>query len=313
MTVTFYLNEKRKQNLYGRINNGNERSVFSLGYHVSEEMWDIKRNMLTWEDPHYYTLEKLKQFLEDKAIELRAQGKDEIPTRLKVIIEDLTNKDGIDGISRYLFDTNRAEGVPQYNTFVKAFEKFSKLKPNQYKAEPIDNKMRFHTDSAIFIVDTREGLTHEINNFIDRNLYDELSMTNLSAWNEVFMDAGEVLGRPPVPKGVFYREMYSQWRQYWSHEYEETIARGLHTNNLKEEKEDSWKALQVLMACYDTSTTIIHDAYELGMELGACAILSTLNIYNKEVCLDEYCDFNFEEWDCENIKDDYFYITEDVY
>lgn len=65
MTIAFYLNNERKQNLYCRISEGKERAVFSLGYKVDNKDWNKVKEELVWSNPHHHTLINLKKYLNE--------------------------------------------------------------------------------------------------------------------------------------------------------------------------------------------------------------------------------------------------------
>lgn len=64
------------------------------------------------------------------------------------------------------------------------------------------------------------------------------------------------------------------------------------------------------MECYSESTTPLQDADDLDLDLCACLILAMLNVYDKDTCYSEYCEFHFADWDSEEIDGDIIYFTE---
>lgn len=303
MTITFYLNNERKQNLYCRISEGKERAVFSLGYKVDSKDWNKAKEELVWNDPHHHTLVNLKKYLSELSEEMRAQGKSDIPNRIKNTLSDITKTDGISGIDRILFNKKKSEGVPEYDSFVKAFEKFSKLKKGKYNVEVLDNQIWFHTEDICYIGHTYEGLTAELKEMVDNRWYDELYHTDFSAWNDVLTDPG-------ITRGNMYRELFKEWRIFWSDKYRDIKESVGKTDHLDAMKEDSWRALQVFMECYSESTTPLQDADNLDMDLCACLILAMLNVYDKDTCYTEYCESHFADWDSEEIDGNIIYFTE---
>ena len=313
MTITFYLNNDRKQNLYCRISEGKERAVFSLGYKVDNKDWNKAKEELAWTDPHHHTLANLKKYLGELSEEMQAQGKTNIPNRIKNTLSDITKTDGISGIDRILFNKKKSEGVPEYDCFIEAFEKFSKLKKSNYIVEVLDNEIWFHTEDTCYIGHTCEGLTAELKEMVENRRYDELYNTDLSAWNNVLMDGGEAIGSPGIGRGTMYRELFNEWRIFWADKYKEIKECVGKTDHLDAQKEDSWKALQVFMECYSESITPLQDAENLDMDLCSCLILAMLNVYDKDTCYAEYCESHFEDWDSEEIKGDFVYFTENEF
>lgn len=303
MTITFYLNNERKQNLYCRISEGKEGAVFSLGYKVDSKDWNKAKEELVWSDPHHHTLINLKKYLVELSEEMRAQGKTEIPNRIKNTLSDITKNDGISGIDRILFNKKKSEGVPDYDNFVEAFEKFSKLKKGQYNVEVLDNQIWFHIQDKCYIGHTYEGLTAELGEMVENRWYDELYHSDFSAWNEVLIDPG-------ITRGDMYRALFNEWRIFWAEKYKDVKESVGKTDHLDALKEDSWRALQVFMECYAESTTPLQDADDLDMDLCACLILAMLNVYDKETCYSEYCELYFADWDSEDINEDVIYFKE---
>lgn len=310
MTVTFYLNNDRKQNLYCRISDGQERAIFSLGCKVDNGCWDEKEEEPVWGTPHHYSIVNLKKYLLTLSEKMRDKGETEIPKKIKDTITPIVKSEGISGIDRFLFNKMKSTDVPGYDVFTKAFERFCKVKKGQYSVEVHDDQMWFYTEKGNYIGHTYEGLQAELNDSIARRSYVELYMTNLSAWNFVLMDDGEALGTPGIGKAQMYRQLFIEWRIYWDEKYHSIKDNGIKTSHLNHLKEDSWKALQVFMEGYAESTTPIHDAEELNMDLCACLILAMLNIYDKDTCLEEYCEYHFADWHCEEIDDQFIYFTE---
>lgn len=310
MTITFYLNNDRKQNLYCRISEGKERAVFSLGYKVDSKDWNKVKEELRMSDPHHHTLISLKKFLNELSEEMRAHGKSDIPNRIKNTLSDITKADGISGIDRMLFNRKKSEGVPDYDRFIAAFEKYSKLKRGEYNVEVLDNQIWFHAENICYIGHTSEGLTAELKEMVEKRWYDELYHSDFSAWNAVLMDGGEALGSPGIERGKMYPELFREWRIFWAENYREIKESIGKTNHLDALKEDSWRALQIFMECYSESTTPLQDADNLDSDLCACLILAMLNIYDKDTCYTEYCEFHFEDWDSEEINGDIIFFTE---
>lgn len=312
MTITFYLNNDRKQNLYCRISDGNEREVFSLGYKVEEGHWDKAKGCLNWDDSHYFTLIHLKQYLMELAEEMRAEGKTGIPNRIKNTLTEIVRVDGIMGVDKLLFNKTRSEGVPEFDLFVKAFCQYRNLNDVDFVTEVVDDQVIFHVDDCSYVANTYAGLKAELTHLVEKRSYDELVITDLSAWNAVLMDGGEVICSSGIEKGPLYRELFLQWMRYWDDKYQEVRETVGTTSHLDMMKEDSWRALQVFMDGYSSSTTPVFDAEELDWGLCPCLILAMLEIYDRESCFDEYCEFHFESWDSEEVDGEFFYFSEEI-
>lgn len=310
MTITFYLNNERKQNLYCRISDGLKRATFSLGCKVGNECWDHKNETPIYGTPHYHTVKNLKNYLITLSKELRDKGETEIPKKIKDTISQIIKSTGISGIDRFLFNKTKSIGVPEFDVFTKAFDRFCNVKDGQYSIEVIDDQIWFYTNKGNYIAHTYEGLKAELNDFISRESYEELYNTDLSAWNFVLMDGGMV---PGIGKGEMYRHLFIEWRRYWANKYNRVKRNARRNNHLEYLKEDSWKALQVFIDGYAESTTPIHDAEELDTDLCVWLILAMLQIFDKDTCLEEYCEYYFTDWHCEEIDNQFIYFSENEY
>ena len=308
MKVDYYLNEEEKENLYCRISDGAEQVSFSMGYAVDPATWDADKGELDWEDMHYYTLRLYKKYLIEQHEQSKNEGKDKPFVQLKEEAQQLIQESGIAGIVEMMFDYNSDQDVPKYKDFIRAFEKFSKLKKSDYKVEVFDNMLRFHlNDGKAFEIDTYAGLTSRLKNCVDNHYYDDLAIaSDVSIWNEIFIDLS-------IEKHVFMPVMLSEWELYWAKKIEcfaehfEEEKKALAMKNLEQSKNESWHRFQVFMACYDDTAEIIRFAYDLKLtEFFPLAVISMLRIFKAEDCYSEYCDLEF----CEENGWDSFYINE---
>lgn len=310
MTIAFYLNNERKQNLYCRISDGQERAIFSLGCRLDSENWNKAADEPIWNSPRYHTIRNLKEYLRSLAEDMQEKNETAIPQKIKSIVSQIVKSEGIEGIDRHLFNKMKSKGVPEYDVFMRAFERFCKVKKGQYSVEVLDDQMWFYSDKGNYIAHTYEGLQAELNDNISRKSYDELYASDLSAWNFVLLDGG--FG-PGIGKAEMYRQLFIEWKIYWAQKYDEIPKSVGRTNHLDPLKEDSWRALQVFMEGYEESETPMHDADDLDMDLCACLILAMLKIYDKDTCLEEYCEYHFTDWHCEEIDDQFIYFSENEY
>jgi hypothetical protein len=302
MKIAFYLNSGRKKNLYCRISDKQERITLSLDYTVSPENWDPHTEMPGEEDMHYYTLRSFKDHLSRKYHELMLASKGSVLNMLKNEADTLMAGEGLDGIAKTLFNQHgKVLGVPAYEEFVQAFEKYSGLKRSDFRIEPLGELIHFHTDDEVFEMDTYAGKCARLKAYVERNSYDEINvMTEESIWREIYGDTG-------IEKHKFLPVMLSQWEIYWSDLYvriREEIGRTAH---LDEMKAQSWRGVQVFMECYEGAGNIIELASDIDdMKLYPMAIITMLDIFDADVCYEEYCEYEFsgEEWESVILGDD---------
>lgn len=291
MKIVYYLNEGRKKNLYCRISDGVERVTFSLEYSVDPKKWNVKKEEADFDDVHFFTLMDFKKYLTKKYHEFKNEGKDDVLARLKNEALSFVENDGINGVAEKMFDYfNKDNSLPKYKEFVRAFEKFSKLKKCDYKVETVGEVIHFHTKDTIYEMDTYEGLTVRLKSFIENKSYDEIcTETNVDIWSEIYLDAG-------IEKHVFLPKMLRQWEIYWNDKYSDIKEKVGKTTHLDEMKQQSWRQFQVYMNCYGDCGDIIQLAYSIDeMELFPLAVITMMNVFDAETCYEEYCEFEFDE------------------
>lgn len=293
MKIAFYLTPGRKKNLYCRISDGKERVTFSLEYPVDAKKWDSKKEMLDDDDVHYYTLLNLKSHLTRKYHSLKTDEKDNILSILKNESESLMANEGLDGVAKTLFNLeNGPLGVPPYDDFLKAFEKHSGLKRKDYKVQPLDELIHFHTEDEVFVMDTYAGLHARLKGFVESKSYSEIyTETEAWIWGEIYIDTG-------IEKHKFMPVMLSVWESFWIEEYQTIKEKIGPTDHLDEMKNRSWRKLQVFMECYDDADNIIELATEIDeMDLYPMAVITMLKIFDADTCYEEYCEHELEQPD----------------
>lgn len=309
MKISYYLNGERKKNLYCRISDGAEKVTFSMGYTVSSDEWNSKKEEINNDDPHCFSLVRFKDYLTQRYHELKKEGKTEVLTRLKNEALSMTDDLGIEGIDRKLFDrANEGTDVPKYDDFICAFEKFTKLKRDEYKVETLDSLIHFHVKDVIYEMDTYEGKTKQLTDLIENDRYEDiLLLTDVSIWGEIYIDGG-------IEKTTFLSMMLNLWEEYWNKKSQEEMELQGKIDRLKYWKEKSWRAFQVYMECYNSEADVISMANTIDpFILYPVAVLTMMNCFDKECCYSEYCDaeFNGNGWECiedEDNENPYFYI-----
>ncbi|WP_159468063.1 hypothetical protein [Dyadobacter sp. 3J3] len=310
MEITYFLNTAEEENLYCRITEDSDSVSFPLHYGVDEDEWDLENDEVSPDDPYFYSLMSFKAFLEERYEALKMERATDILNKLKSEVEAITEESGIQGIARKMFDDeNASEGIPSYDQFIAAFEKFSGLGNEEYEALVIDNTLEFGTeDGDDFQMDTVAGLKTRLRSFIEKKSYAEIGMmTSKFIWSKIYNDAGG------IEKHIFLPEMLLEWEIFWDIEYEEIKNAGGETAYLDKTKEKSWRQFQVFMACYSDSVDIIQLAFEIDdMELYPMIVTVMLRIFDAEVCYEEYCEAEFggDDWEVIESNGMPFFIKE---
>jgi len=185
--------------------------TFSLEYTVILENWNSKKQEVKDNDIYYFTLLDFKKYLNKRYLDLKSEQKEDVLNILKNESVEILDEYGIEGIARKLFDDNNGKnGLPRYDEFVLAFEKYSNLKKGSYKTETVDTVVHFHTNDTIYEVDSYEGKTAFLKAVIDDKSYDDIcTMTNENIWSEIYIDAG-------IEKHIFLPRMFREWEIYWN-------------------------------------------------------------------------------------------------
>ena len=305
MEITYYLDKTQEENLFCSISEDGKTISFPLGYTVEDD----ENAEVSPDDPYFYTLMSFKNYLEERYETLSFGGGGDVLTLLKSEVEAITDEAGIQGIARNMFDNeNTPQGIPAYDEFILAFEKFSGLDDNEYEALVIDNTLEFGTeDGDDFQMDTVGGLKNRLQSFIEKKSYAELgTMTSKFIWSKIYNDAGG------IEKHIFLPEMLLEWEIFWDTEYEEITNAGGETKHLDKTKEKSWRQFQVFMACYSDSVDIIQLAFEIDdMELYPLTVSTMLRIFDAEGCYEEYCKEEFgEDWEVVESDGEKFFVKE---
>ena len=303
MKISYYLNQERKKNLYCRISDSAERVTFSLEYAVDPKDWNLRKEELTSENEHYFTLRQFKEYLDKRYLEMKIDAQTEILTRLKVEAMSFIKGDGINGIARKMFDYFHEEfDIPKYADFVAAFEKYSNLKKDEYKVETMDSSILFHTKNDVFIMDTYEGKAHELSKIINNRHYDELPiMTNINIWQEIYEDPG-------IEKCTFLPKLLNEWEIYWRDKYDDIKKTAGNVAHLDELKQESWRQFQAYMECFDSATDGIKLAYDINdFVLYPLAVFAMMRIYDAETCYNEYCEqefYGYGDWESVSLNEE---------
>ncbi len=267
---------------------------------------------MSWEDPFFFTIIDLEKFIENKYatilnIKNSSQSLSVIEEELNQIIEE----GGIQKIAELMFDSMNEEfEIPKYYQFIEAFEFYSKKSKEKYIAQTVGHNMIFQVNNDFFEMHTYEGKIAELKHFIETKSYDEIyTQTNEHIWGEIYIDAG-------IEKEKFIPLMLSEWESFWEELYYRIKNEIGHTNHLDKLRDRSWRELNTFINLYNDSGNIIELAYDFDeMRLYPMAVITMMNIFNADVCYDEYCEYEFDssdEWKSicvdENLLSPIFYI-----
>jgi hypothetical protein len=307
--INYYLDETQEENLYCRLSDDTGTSAFALGYEVDSADWDEENEEVSPDDPFFYTLMSFREYLANRYEELSSSGLLNIPAVLKSEVETLTEDSGIRGIARKMFDEeNSYLGIPAYDEFIKAFEKFSGLEPDEYEALAIDNTVEFvDEEGGEFQLDTAAGLTARLRSFIEKKSYAEIGMmTSKFIWSKIYNETGG------IEKHIFLPEMLLEWETFWDNEYEAVAEAGGNLEELPRLKERSWRRFQVFISCFSDNVDIVQLAFEIDdMELYPMTIITMLRIFDPEACYEAYNEAEFgEDWEVVESDGVRFFVKE---
>jgi hypothetical protein len=123
----------------------------------------------------------------------------------------------------------------------------------------------------------------EVRDMVIRKSYEDIYIqTEATCWEDVYSDTG-------INKGEFIPKLYFNWKMFW----EDKIIK--HKNNkdyIIQERDDSWKDLQVLIAMYDFIDSPLEFALEVDdINLHPICVVTMLEIFDLETCLEEYMEY----------------------
>ncbi|MGB3467751.1 MAG: hypothetical protein WBA74_20865 [Cyclobacteriaceae bacterium] len=254
----------------------NEKLEFK--YFPKSKDWDKENNYLDWGNSYYYVLLNLPEKL--------SENKSNNIVELQRIIDD----EGIEGLITRLFDDeNTKKGVPTYKQFHEIINHYFGKKIIKHYLQPVGPNIHVTHDKREYIVSTYLGLIDELNSYCGLDALDEIyTMTNKNHWSNIYLDAG-------IEKSKFIPELLSNWERYWDKKYERIMTQIGKTGHLDSIKEKSWRQFQMFAEGYNEVGDIIEFSYELNdYDLYPLVVYSMLQIFNKDVSFQEYCELEFE-------------------
>ncbi|MDF2931560.1 MAG: hypothetical protein K0R36_891 [Chryseobacterium sp.] len=300
MDIKYYLNGSDK-NLYCQINDENAKTNFSIGYEVDPKLWDSMKGEVHSTDSYFYTLKDFKSYLSQKYIELKIEREGEVLNILKEEALDLLKNSGLEGVSRKIFNLiSDKHGLPKYDGYLFAFEKFTGLKSKNYRVEILDYHLHFHTNKGIFEIDTYEGKITLLKKLIKNRAYiDIVELSDSDIWNEIYED---------IPKCEFIPTMRNEIEYCLKENFERT---GIYigSNEIFEEKQSKlYKQFQIFIDRYEEGN-VIDLVWEIHEEvLYPIAVITMTKIFDLNACCKEYCELEFnnekENWKAVFIDDE---------
>lgn len=294
LKIDYSKSHEAKKSIHIHLKYRKKTAILDLFYKPKRGEWNNTEAFLDWESQYYYSLRSFERY-----INLKFEETDKSISSFNKLVEEIKmiiNND-IENIQEFIFDhENKDNDVPKYSDFLKAFEFHSKLKRNQYEAQALGSIIHIKTKKGHFEISCCESLTEHLRSYINRRSYDEIyTQTELHIWSDIYTDMG-------IKKSEFIPVMQRELELYWETLYktiQENIGRTSHLDNRREK---SWRVFRTFIDLYNDAGDIIELAYDFDeMILYPIAVISMLEIFNAEVCYDEYCELEFYNGEWESI------------
>lgn len=288
----YFISDEKKGQLHLLISNDRKFGLVNLKYSPPKRSWNKISKELAMEDPFYFTLKDFEAFIQTRFLELKTS---KTKNFFDIVLQEVSrfSECGIKKIAEFIFNFNNKKfDIQDFNSFLKAFEHYTQLRPSQYQVVAIGKNLIFKTKDKSFEIETYESLTAKLNEYITDKFYDEIYLnTDEYIWNEVFLNSD-------IKKHEFIPRMLNEWEGYWGSIYQEIKNELGHTHHLDKHKDISFKKLEKLFELYNETDNIIQLAYELDeLELFPLAVTAMVNISDSESCFNEYCNMEFSKSD----------------
>ncbi|TGE24130.1 hypothetical protein E5K00_02640 [Hymenobacter aquaticus] len=258
----------------------------NLQYLPSSEEWDANKSIFNWNSNYYYSIQMFEEYI-IKEFALLPNTISAYKSLMDQILLICFN--GIASIVEFVFnDYNKNNGVPAYNDFVKAFEIYSGACNENYEVKALDSIVIFKLKNESFEINTYESMKQYLKSYIEGESYDEIyTETEMRIWSEIYLDPG-------IEKEYFIPKMLNEWEIYWSTLYSSVRERVGSTSHLDGRKEASLRKLNMYFDLYKESNDVIRLAWDFDdMVLYPIAVITMVNIFDSDVCYDEYCELEF--------------------
>ncbi len=285
VVLRYFIKNKR---LYCDLSIWKENIFVSIDFNYKpRKHWNDELDKLDSDDPYYYTLIDFEAWINNRYRDLRLNYlTKEALVNIYNELSDLLAVDGIRSLAAFMFDLNNtANGLPSYHQFVEAFTYYYSEK-RDFEVMALEEVIVVKSKDEAWRIHTYEGLTLQLKHYIENRSYDEIYvMTNEYIWSEIYIDFG-------IEKAVFVPVILKEWELYWETKFKEVITGRL--KYLEEQKDISRNKLTIFLNLYENTGDIIKLASELDdFILLPIAIISMLQIFDKEICYEEYCEHEF--------------------
>jgi hypothetical protein len=281
MEIKYFVKQNSNKNLYCQISEKRAKITFSMEYNVDPERWDAKEGDRN--DPHYFALQNFIKYLFLRYFELANKRKENILSILREEGIDLLVNSGVEGVSRNIFNRKcKKFGVPEYDEYLLAFEKYTGLKKENYQVEILGYLLRFHTEKEIYEMNTYEGLTALLKEVIENRSYFRIAeSTDKNIWQEIYYD--------DISKHQFLSAMQLELERHFKEDFQ-----GIGTEkSMMEKKNRLWEKFQLFHDHYDEGN-IVELAWEIDKNiLYPIVVIVITTIYRLDVCFMEYCETEF--------------------
>jgi hypothetical protein len=281
MEIKYFLKQNNSKNLYCQISEKRAKITFSMEYNVDPEGWDAREGDRN--DPHYFALQNFIKYLLLRYFELESRRKENILSILREEGIDLLVNSGIEGVSRNIFNRKcKKFGVPEYDEYLLAFEKYTGLKKENYQVEILGYSLRFHTEKKIYEMNTYEGLSALLKEIIeDKSYFIIAESTDKNIWQEIYYD--------DIPKHKFLCAMQLELERHFKEDFH-----GIGTEkSMMEKKNRLWEKFQLFHDRYD-EVNIVELAWEIDKNiLYPIVVIVITSIYRLDACFMEYCETEF--------------------
>ncbi|MCA6067739.1 hypothetical protein JI747_011155 [Chryseobacterium sp. RG1] len=303
MIVKYYLNLDSDKNLFCQIIDENIKESINMKYYVDPKKWNYNNQKINGNDFHFFTLKNFESYLFNRYYDLQKLGKERILESLKLEALCLLKDSGIDDISKNVFNFYADKfGLNRYDKYIQAFEKFTGLRPKDYKVQIIDYILHFHTSNEIYEMDTYAGKSLMLKEIIQNKRYSDIEeLTEVDIWSEIYDEN--------IGKHKFLSKMSNEFEICLDDNFRRTGIFIGPNESLENRKNEIRKMFQKFIDQSNRNTNWIDLAWNINEEiLYPLAVITMTGIYDLQVCCLEYCELDFydqnEEWKSICLGDD---------
>jgi hypothetical protein len=292
-----FINSTEK-GLICQIEHADLKEQIILDYHPIADEWNSNESHLDWNSPYHFVINSLKSEI-NKIIK---KGKNEEINGFIESVKNAIQVNGIIGMIEYLFDrANLHFGIPPFKNFMKAFNIYIKNEKHDYIPLVFGNSIYMNNRNKEYLIHTDIGRTTDLDTYFSNESLEEITvMTNNAIWDEILFDPG-------IDKTDFIPSLLELWENYWD---EQLNSKDLTKQEYSDKKEKSWRSFQLFDSEYNHIQEVLGYAFSLDPEvLYPLAVMVMIENYGKEICFNEYCEFEFSDgWEAISLDN----FTEDI-